>query len=237
MSPAVAGPDRPPRRASDRDRAAMARRYADALRAVDGARAEQVADEALARGVSAVEIGALIIEPAMVQIGERWQSEALTIAHEHLATAISERIVARLSVALVVAPPRSRERVLLAAIQGQQHVLGLRMVASVLEGAGFDVLFLGPDVPADALRQFVAEQQPAVVGLSATVTDQDDRLDAAVAAVRDASSQPRLMLGGQAIPPALRDGEYAFVRSVLDVLPCTERLLSAAPAGAHGRAR
>jgi hypothetical protein len=57
-----------------------------------------------------------------------------TIADEHVATALSHRALLPLQEPLQIAPPRSRERVVLAAVEGQAHVLGLRMVAYVLEG-------------------------------------------------------------------------------------------------------
>ena len=63
--------------------------------------------------------------------------EEVTVADEHVATVLSYRALLPLQEPLQIAPPRSRERVVLAAVEGQAHVLGLRMVADVLEGAGF----------------------------------------------------------------------------------------------------
>jgi MerR family transcriptional regulator, light-induced transcriptional regulator len=131
------------RRGSDQPVSDLARRFSDALRAGSSVQAEQVMDEALLAGVSPAAIHALVIEPAMVHIGELWESAEISVADEHLATAISHGVLIRLFDALSLAPECSRQRVLLAAVQGQHHVLGLRMVADVLEGAGFDVLFLG----------------------------------------------------------------------------------------------
>ena len=89
---------------------------------------------------------------AMGRIGELWEHGELTVADEHAATGLSYRALLPLQEPLQIAPPRSRERVVLAAVEGQTHVLGLRMVADVLEGAGFEVLYLGADVPSGALR-------------------------------------------------------------------------------------
>jgi methanogenic corrinoid protein MtbC1 len=80
------------------------------------------------------------------------------VADEHAATGLSHRALLPLQEPLQIAPPRSRERAVLAAVEGQTHVLGLRMIADVLEGAGFKVLCLEADLPCRALQAFVAER-------------------------------------------------------------------------------
>jgi diguanylate cyclase (GGDEF)-like protein/PAS domain S-box-containing protein len=217
------------RRASDEAVSALADKFGGALRAGSSAKAEQVMDEALLAGAAPIAIHALVIEPAMAQIGELWESDSISVADEHLATAISHGVLVRLFDALSVRRPRSRELVLLAAVEGQRHILGLRMVADVLEGAGFDVLFLGADVPLDGLRGFVAEHQPAVIGLGCGIATDVGHLALAIQAIHEVSPAPRIMLGGRAVPPGLRDAGYPFVPSSLEVLDTVQRLLDAPP--------
>jgi PAS domain S-box-containing protein len=217
------------RRASDEAVSALACKFGRALRAGSSAKAEQVMDEALLAGVTPAAIHALVIEPAMAQIGELWESDSISVADEHLATAISHGVLIRLFDALSVTRARSRELVLLAAVEGQRHTLGLRMVADVLEGAGFDVLFLGGDLPLDALRGFVAEHQPAVIGLGFGIATDVSHLAEAIQTIHEVSQQPRIMLGGQAVPPGLRDAGYPFVPGSLEVVDTVQRLLEGPP--------
>jgi methanogenic corrinoid protein MtbC1 len=88
---------------------------------------------------------------------ELWKSGSVRVADEHLATAISQRVLIQLADALTTAAAGSGERMVLAARLGQHHVLGLRMAADVSEGAGYDVLCLGADVPLEVLSGFVIE--------------------------------------------------------------------------------
>ena len=222
----IAGPGG---RAADADAVALARRYGDALRVALTGTAEQVIDDALAAGLSPSAIQSLVIEPAMTRIGRLWEENAITVADEHLATAVSQAVLVKLFERLCVARPRSRERVLLAAVEGQQHVLGLRMVADVMEGAGFDVLYLGADVPVDALRRFTAEQQPAITGLAFGVSVGVGILAESIHAVQEAWPATRVMLGGLAVPPGLVDGGYTRVDNSMEVLFVVERLLRAPP--------
>jgi diguanylate cyclase (GGDEF)-like protein len=168
----------------------------------------------------------MVIEPAMVRIGELWQDNAITVADEHLATAISHSVLVRLFDALATAPPRSCPKVLLAAPEGQHHVLGLRMIADVLEGAGFDVLYLGPDVPVRALSAAVAQHQPAIVGLSFAISSNVANLAASILAVHEAHPEAKVMLGGRAVPPALCELGYPVVDCSLEVQLTTASLLA-----------
>jgi methanogenic corrinoid protein MtbC1 len=173
------------RRASDRRLAAIGERYLAALCAGDASTAEALVAEAVGAGFEPSAIQVRVIAAAMRRIGEMWAHGELTVADEHLASAISQRALLPLHEPLQIAPPRSRERVVLGAVEGQAHVLGLRMVADVLEGAGFHVLYLGADVPTSALSAFVAEHVPAIAGLTSTETQDAPRLAAAILAVHD----------------------------------------------------
>lgn len=167
MTRALSDPEES-RRAADIRTSGLAGLFGDVLCAGDGHAAERVVDDALASGLAPEAVQSLVIGPAMVRIGELWQSRVIGVADEHLATSISQRALLRLfeKISASRVRPGSRERVVLAAVEGQHHVLGLRMVADVLEGAGFDVLYLGEDVPVASLRAFVAQHRPGVVGLS-----------------------------------------------------------------------
>jgi diguanylate cyclase (GGDEF)-like protein len=103
------------------------------------------------------------------------------------------------------------------------------MVADVLEGAGFEVLYLGADVPSDALRTFIAEHMPAIIGLSSTRTHDAPSLAAAIVASHDGHPEGRIMLGGRGVPPEWRDAPYPWVRDAAVVLDTTKLLLHTPP--------
>jgi diguanylate cyclase (GGDEF)-like protein len=213
------------RRAADRRLAGIGERYRAALCAADAPAAEAVVADALVAGITPTTIMVGVITAAMRRIGEYWELGQMTVADEHLATALSYRALLPLQEPLQIAPPRSRERVVLAAVAGQAHVLGLRMVADVLEGAGFDVLYLGADVPAGALREFVADHKPAVVGLSSTQSRDGPRIAEAIVAIHEIRPECRVMLGGQGVPLAWRGPCYPWIPDASAVLDGVEALL------------
>jgi diguanylate cyclase (GGDEF)-like protein len=140
-----------------------------ALLAGDGADAERVALAALDNGLSAVELHALVVTPAMQDVGRLWEMARISSADEHLATATCHRVLAAVYPLLLQAQPRSRERIVLAALEPEEHAVAVRIVADVLEGAGFDVQLLGAGLPARSLVDAVDRLAPAAVGLSATM--------------------------------------------------------------------
>ena len=121
------------------------------------------------RASSVAEVHARVITPAMYWIGELWKRGAITVADEHVATAIAHRVLASLYSSQTNRPLDVRDTVLLAAPAGEHHGLGLRIVGDLLELSGFHVVYLGADTPADALAAAVAEHEPSLVGLSLTM--------------------------------------------------------------------
>lgn len=84
------------RRESDERHAVTARRFCDALRAASGRGAEAIARVALKEGLTIAGVHTRVITPAMHQIGELWARNAISVADEHLATAIAHRVIAAL---------------------------------------------------------------------------------------------------------------------------------------------
>jgi MerR family transcriptional regulator, light-induced transcriptional regulator len=220
-------PAAPANHATDERAAVVVRRYGEALRVGDPGRALAATDVAIADGMTAAGAEARVVAPAMRWIGDLWESGAIGIADEHLATAISDSALAHLYPRLRTAPSRSRERVLVSTVQNERHVLGLRMVADVLEGAGFDVLYLGGDVPPGALLDACRKHRPAVVALGVTMHVNLAALLGEVTALASLEDPPQIVLGGQGIPASVREELSAPVlASSEEAVEAVERLLS-----------
>jgi MerR family transcriptional regulator, light-induced transcriptional regulator len=183
------------------DPAALTRSYLDALRAADVAGAYKISAGALERGLSLAVLYQRVITPAMHELGRLWEEGAITIADERLAGAVTNRVLS------AIRPPQpveqslhadsARPSALLAVVQGEQHALGLRMAADLLEDGGYRIAFLGADVPTDALLQAVRTLSPELLALSATMPESTRRLEEAVDAVRDELPELPLVIGGQ----------------------------------------
>ena len=109
-------------------------------------------------------------------------------------------------------PKRECGRVLLAAVEGERHALGLRMAADVLEDSGYESLYLGADVPTDALLRAADTFSPDLVALAATLPSLAPRLQAVAGEVRRAYPGLGLLVGGQAAPS--RIGEATLIQDL-----------------------
>jgi diguanylate cyclase (GGDEF)-like protein len=193
--------------------------YVDALRAGDSSAAADVLVEALHSGLAGVWLLDRVVAPALREIGRLWERGEITVADEHLATAITHRALALVYPELMSVLPGSQPRVLLAGVPGEQHALGLRIVADVLEGAGHDVVHLGADVPLDALRDAVLRHAPAAVGLAATLSASAEPLAHAIDDLHRLDTGALLLIGGQGVPTVLRsDPRVVYAGSAEDAL-------------------
>jgi diguanylate cyclase (GGDEF)-like protein len=205
------------------------RGFGEALRAGDPWSAERSVARALESGLGVAALHDQVIAPAMRWIGELWQRGDATVADEHLATAISQDVLGRLFARGLTAPAGSRERIVLAAAQGEQHTLGLRMAADVLEGAGFDVLYLGADTALSRLLEACRTHAPAAVGLSATMALNVPTLIWEIDALCALDPAPAIFAAGRAIGPAIEQGVAVPVIDGVETIVATIETLLAHP--------
>jgi methanogenic corrinoid protein MtbC1 len=172
--------------------------YLRAQLAGDRAAALAVVTAALAAGLTVPQVQLEIIQWSQYEIGKLWERNAISIAAEHQATAISQLALANLYERLP-RRPRLGKRVVLACVEGEMHDMGSRIAADFLEMAGFDVRLLGANVPAVSLGERVEKERPDLVALSATMTFHLPAIERAIAAVRGTTvARIPVLIGGRA---------------------------------------
>lgn len=142
--------------------------YLQAVRAGRRRAALTVVLEALEAGASIPRIYGKVLQPVQYEIGRLWERNEISVAEEHMATAITQYVVAQLYTRLEV-PDSPRGAALVTGVSGELHQIGANMVADVLEADGWDVRFLGTQMPHHGVLEAIADQEPQLVGISATV--------------------------------------------------------------------
>jgi MerR family transcriptional regulator, light-induced transcriptional regulator len=202
------------------------RAFAEALLAGDRDAAERIVREAIEASLGEGLIDDEVIRPALVLVGDLWAEGSISIADEHLATAIAVRVLALQRETFRVAGRRAGHRVVLAGVEGEHHVVGLEMACSLLLNAGYDVRMLGADLPVAAVAPAVERHHPAVFGFTAATAETAVRLPAAVAAVRAASATTGILVGGRGVGLGLVAGrDLAICRHVADVVGQVDALV------------
>ncbi len=105
-----------------------------------------------------------LIQPLMVQIGERWREGTLRVAQEHMATAIVKTFLASLNARQTVAG--GSPLLAIATPSGDLHEMGALLAASHALEVGWDVLYMGPNLPAEEMAAGVQMRQPRAMFLS-----------------------------------------------------------------------
>ncbi len=202
-------------------------------RMVDGdeAGAWSVIESAMAAGMAIEEVYLDLLTPALRSIGDRWESGEITVADEHVASAVTLRLIGRLGPQFS-RRGRKRATVVVAAPAGETHSLPIALFADLLRGRGFRVLDLGGDVPADSLTSTVADAVNLLaVCLGCTTAGNEASITEAIAAVRGATPAA-VLVGGRAVADAATarslgaDDGGVPTRAALDLIEHLPRLAS-----------
>ncbi|MEV6300342.1 cobalamin-dependent protein [Actinoplanes sp. NPDC051861] len=164
--------------------------------------AAELAIALLDGGTSAQRLIVDLIAPSQARVGELWASNEWSVAREHAATAVSERVLALVAARTRVTPHRGR--ITLACVDGEWHGLPARMLAELLRLDGWRVDFLGASVPGRHLITHLHQTGPDAVALSCMIPTRLPRAHAAITACR-AAGVP-VIAGGRGFGP---DGLYA----------------------------
>jgi methanogenic corrinoid protein MtbC1 len=145
-----------------------------------------------------------VIAPVQQRVGTEWAANRLTVAQEHAATAINDRIIAAMAHHPAGRTEPTLGRVAVAGVDGEWHAMPGRLLAEVLRLRGWRVDFLGAQVPTDHLIAHLHQHNTAAVALSSSIPT---RLPAAHAAITACQSTGvPVMAGGAAFGS---DGRYA----------------------------
>lgn len=189
----------PAGRARGSARAARPVTLAARMVAGDEAGAWSVVDAALASGVDPAGVYLDILVPALEHIGDGWGAGTISVADEHRATAVAQRLIGRLGPRFA-RRGRKRGAVVLGAPPGEMHSLPTAIVGDLLRGAGFEVLDMGANAPAQSFAETtLAANRVVAVAIVATTSGRDTAVRSVVRALRRAGATAPVLVGGAAV--------------------------------------
>ncbi len=212
----------------------MERNVLEALTAAivegDDSLAAAKAAEALASGLSPVEVLTGGTLPGIQRAGELWQANQYflpdVIMSAEAFKAAMKSVDPLLRARKDVGPSR---RCVLGVVQGDMHDLGKGLVAAMLGAAGFEVVDLGVDVPVDTFVSKARDLDAEVVGLGAYMTTTMLQMREVIAAFKEAGLRDRvkIMVGGVPTSQEFADeiGADAWGKDALDAARKARALL------------
>ncbi len=140
-----------------------------------------------------------LITPALRETGQRWADGLATIAQEHMATVVAQRLISRLGI------PKRRGRrsgtVLVACPAGDPHTLATALFANLVRGEGADVVDLAQVIDPAVLLEAAGSIDGSVsVAIAVTLPEALPAAAELVAGIRDDPKIAAVLVGGLAVP-------------------------------------
>jgi hemerythrin-like metal-binding protein len=151
----------------------------------------------LAEGVSFENLYVDLFQRAMYHTGELWMKNKISVATEHLVTAITLSMMTLVH-PLLLDSPRNGKKAVVTCVGGELHQIGGKMVSDMFELHGWDSYFLGANTPAEGLLELIEEKQPEVLCLSVSLSDHISQFKETVEKTRTRFPDLNILAGGQA---------------------------------------
>ena len=147
------------------------------------------------------------VRAGMYEVGRLWACGEASVAVEHLAASATSLLLSQFRFHPEHAPASGR-RAIIACVPDERHDIGALMVANLCDIAGWKVMLLGADTPAADLLSLVAQHEPDMLGLSATLPASRPQLEATVDRAGARFPMLEILVGGQALDDASDEPRY-----------------------------
>jgi 5-methyltetrahydrofolate--homocysteine methyltransferase len=142
----------------------------DAILNGESQKARAATKDALDAGATPMQLLSEAMIPAMDEVGRLFEAEEYFVPELLLAGRAMKSAMELLRPLLAASGQAPTTRVAIGTVKGDLHDIGKNIVASMLEGGGFEVIDLGADVPPEKFVAAVKERQPQIICMSALLT-------------------------------------------------------------------
>ncbi len=145
--------------------------------------------------------------PAMDEAGRRFENSEYFVPELMIAARAMTGALELLRPLLAEKGIKPVGRVVIGTVKGDQHDIGKGLVASMLEGGGFEVVDLGVDVPPEKFVSHAEETGAHIIAVSALPTTTMTGMKAVVEAVREAglADECKVIVGGAPVTQQYSD--------------------------------
>lgn len=177
-----------------------------AIAALDEDRALEIIQQ-LSDKKSALEIINTAREGMQI-VGDKFAAKEYFLADLIYSAEIFQEIMNKLGPDLTLKDKSQlKGKVVIGTVKNDIHDIGKNIVISLLRAAGFEVIDLGVDLPAETFVEAVKNEQPQVLGLSGLLTIAIDEMKNTIQALKDSGLRDNLkiIIGGGPMDEKVRD--------------------------------
>ena len=170
----------------------------DAIIQGDAKGAVSATREAIAENAAPINLITDYMVPAMDKVGRLFECEEYFVPELLLSARAMKASMDLLRPLLAAAGVKAAGKVVIGTVKGDLHDIGKNLVASMLEGGGFEVFDLGVDVSPDKFVAAVGKHQAQIVCLSTLLTVTMPSMKAVIDALANAGLRPgvKVLIGG-----------------------------------------
>lgn len=125
-------------------------------------------DDLVANDVSIKDIYEYIFQATQYEVGILWQTNQITVAHEHYCTAATQLIMSQLY-PQIFSTEKTGYGLVACSVADELHEIGIRMVADFFEMEGWDTYYMGANMPSEQLVSALKEYNADMLAISVTM--------------------------------------------------------------------
>jgi methanogenic corrinoid protein MtbC1 len=141
-----------------------------------------------------------LFQNSLYDVGKLWEFNKISVAHEHLATAITEGLLNLVYPQLFKSGDHHNKakKVVISCAANELHQIGGKMVADIFQLQGWEGHFLGANTPVAHMLKYIQDTKPDLVGLSLSVYFNIAALKTGIEAIQSNFANIDIFVGGQA---------------------------------------
>lgn len=197
----------------------------------------EAAGELIAQALDGGETAEHILYDGLVEgmniVSEKFKNNECFIPEVLVSAKAMNQGLKRLKPLLAAAKVEPRGKVVIGSIQGDLHDIGKNIVGMLLQGAGYEIIDLGADVPVQKFVDAAKERQADVVGMSSLLTTTMVNMHSVVSGLEGAGIRPdvKVIIGGAPVTPAFAEqiGADGYAPDAASAIDLVDGLLGKQP--------
>jgi 5-methyltetrahydrofolate--homocysteine methyltransferase len=163
-------------------------------------------------------------------VGRKYQAQEYFLSELIMVGVMAEEAIGLLRPRLAASSTDMPGRIVIGTVKGDIHDIGKKLVSTMLMSAGFDIVDIGVDVPAEDFITAAKNNNPKIVAMSCLLTNAMDEMGRVVAALDNAGlrSSLRVLIGGRPISEefAQEIGADGYGADAVEAVKAAKGLLS-----------
>jgi corrinoid protein of di/trimethylamine methyltransferase len=189
-------------------------------------------EQALAEGVDPIKLVNEYMIPAMGEVGRRFESNEYFVPELLISARAIKGALELVRPLLAARGDQPLGRVAIGTVKGDLHDIGKNLVASLLEGGGFEVIDLGVNVAPEKFIASINEKNANIIAMSALLTTTMPAMKTTIEALKQAGvrDKVKVLIGGAPITQKYADeiGADGYSENAVGAVALAKKSLAAA---------